>query len=201
MSLTRRGRRLLAATGVAAVAGAGALALTVAPTAAGLDGAATGGPSSVPAAGVDGPGAAGTATEADPAGTAVPAVPTAGVVLEPAPGAPVATDEPVSSTGGDSVTVVLTYLDWAPGRPGVEAGGLVSGVVEGGGTCTLVLTDGADTVTTSSPGLADAASTVCGGLTVDGGDLVPGTWQGSLEYSSASSSGVSVAVEVEVPGP
>ncbi len=101
-----------------------------------------------------------------------------------------------------ATSVVLTFADWDAAAAEVQAWGYVSPVVEEGGTCTLELTadggDDADVVVTSA-GVADATTTVCGGLTVPDEDLAPGSWTAVLRYESAAVSGESEPVTVEVP--
>lgn len=109
----------------------------------------------------------------------------------------VATDEPAAVTGG-SVTPVLGYADWDPAGRLVEASGFVSGVVESGGTCTLVLVNGGSRAEATSAAEPDATTTVCAPLTVPGDQLAPGTWQATLSYSSAGSQGTSQPLAVEV---
>ncbi|HEY5515551.1 MAG TPA: hypothetical protein VIK12_05025, partial [Pengzhenrongella sp.] len=67
------------------------------------------------------------------------------------------------------------------------------------GTCTLTLTQGAATVTTSITAEPDAASTSCGTLTVPRADLAPGRWTGVLRYASTASVGESASFTIEVP--
>jgi hypothetical protein len=50
-----------------------------------------------------------------------------------------------------------------------------------------------------APAAADATTTVCGGLAVDGSQLAAGSWQAVLTYASAAHTGTSQAVAVEVP--
>lgn len=116
----------------------------------------------------------------------------------PSSGQTVATDEPVV-VETSAVPVVLTYSDWSAGDGQVLAGGYVSGVLEDGGVCTLTLTQGSATVAVEAPAAADATTTVCGGLAVDGSRLGAGTWQAVLTYVSAAHTGTSPAVAVEVP--
>ena len=118
-----------------------------------------------------------------------------------------ATDSPVvpgpeapgdAATGAD-VTVLITYADWDDASASVQAAAAVSGVIEDGGTCTLELSSGPDAASASGTGVADAASTSCGGLQVARADLGSGTWQAVVRYSSATSSGTSDPTEVVVP--
>jgi hypothetical protein len=73
------------------------------------------------------------------------------------------------------------------------------GVVEDGGTCHVTLTFGGETVRADRAAMADATTTVCGGIEVGGPDLDPGLWEAVLTYESPTSSGVSAPVTVRVP--
>jgi hypothetical protein len=142
-------------------------------------------------------------TASSPAGTAEPtASGTAGPpgvdVLEPGPGAPVATDEQQTPLGGN-VDVEVTFAGWDDVAAGVEVSGYVSGVVEAGGTCTLALSRGSTTRTAQGSGDSDASTTTCGTLQIPGTDLSAGEWTAVLTYASATSSGSSVGAPVQVP--
>jgi len=110
----------------------------------------------------------------------------------------IAADPPAEQTGGD-VLVALTFAGWEKSTAAVEASGFVGGVVEAGGTCRLSLTRGARSAVAEIPGEPDATTTVCGTVSVPREQLSEGAWQAVLSYESASSSGVSAPVEVEVP--
>jgi cytoskeletal protein RodZ len=110
---------------------------------------------------------------------------------------PVATDAPVVVTSG-KVPVVVTYSDWNATQHLVMVGGYAAGVVESKGVCTLTLTQGARKVTAESPAAPDASTTACGGLSVPGTKLAPGTWRAVLSYASPSSSGAAAPVDIEV---
>ncbi|MGY1845718.1 hypothetical protein [Modestobacter sp. SYSU DS0875] len=112
------------------------------------------------------------------------------------PDAPVATDPERPS----ATDVVLTYAYWDEAAGAVLAAGFVSPLVEDGGTCTLVLTQGAAEVTATGSGQLDASTTSCPELSVPGGELRPGTWTAVLEYASGSGSGTSEQLPVEVAG-
>ncbi|MGY1708215.1 hypothetical protein ACI8AC_01745 [Geodermatophilus sp. SYSU D00758] len=176
-----RSRRIVLGLGaVALVAGAGL---------------AVSGTMRLPAA--DTPSAAGTPTpEAAPApgtyGAPVPVRPEPTAVATDAP--PVETPAPV--TGGD---LVLTYAGWAEVDGTVEAAGYVPGVVEDTGSCALTLSRDGVAVETTSPATADATSTACSLLAVPGDRLAPGTWQGSVVYTSPTSTAASEPFEVVVP--
>jgi hypothetical protein len=122
---------------------------------------------------------------------------------EPVPTEPptdVATDAPVTpDDGGDEVTPQLTYYGWNADIGGVEAGGIVQGVVESVGTCTLTLTQDSTEVDVSAEAVDNVTSMSCPAMTVPRNRLEPGTWQATLSYESGTSRGVSDAVEVEVP--
>ena len=137
---------------------------------------------------------------AEPGTTQPPETYGAPVVERPEP-SDVATDAPVevAQTGSD-VPVHITYKGWEDATGSVEVGAYVEGLVEDGGTCTLILTQGGTEVTASASGLADASTTSCGaGLSVPGAELTPGTWTAVVDYESSTSSGSSDSVEVEVP--
>ena len=123
-------------------------------------------------------------------GAPVPTAPTGEVATDP----PAPTEEP-----DEEVTPQLTYYGWDDAIGGVEAGGIVMGIVESGGTCTLTLTRGSTAVDVSAEAVDNVTSTSCPALTVPGDRLESGTWQATLSYESESFRGVGDAVEVEVP--
>ena len=111
------------------------------------------------------------------------------------------TEEPAATDGPrpPGTDVVLSTLSWDEAQGVVVGGGYVSPVIEDGGTCTLRFDDGADVVIASVEGLADASSTVCGGLRTAPGELAPGRWTVILDYRSATTEGRSEPITVEVP--
>ena len=143
----------------------------------------------------DEPAAAGTRTTA-PAdrGTTAPV----SAVPEPATNEGVATDPPAVTAGGD-VQPMITQAGWAASGTAVEVSGFVSGVVEDGGTCRVVLTHGDETVTAERTAIADATTTACGVIEVGNAGMTSGWWQAVLSYESATSSGASTPVDVLVP--
>jgi hypothetical protein len=137
------------------------------------------------------------------ASTARPSLPTA--VAAPTAGQPVATERPVRTAGG-SVAVLIGYAGWeAPpgvssmdGQSGsVQVNGLVSGVIENGGTCHVSLTKGAVQVTGQSTGVADAKVTDCS-VRITDPRITPGTWSAVLRYHSSTSDGTSSPATVQV---
>ena len=111
----------------------------------------------------------------------------------------VATDAPQTTAAGDDVTVQITYFGWNPDAAAVELGGFVASVVEADGTCTLTLTKGQDSQTTSTAATPNVSNTACGEQLLPGDRLSSGTWSAVLSYDSPTSHGVSEPVEVEVP--
>ncbi|QTE30232.1 hypothetical protein [Pengzhenrongella sicca] len=123
---------------------------------------------------------------------------------QPAPAAPTATAGEELAPGGTagtraSVEVVITYATWDDATAQAEISGYVTGVVEQSGTCSATFSQGSQTIEVRADALADATTTSCGGLIATGGTLSTGTWQISLAYDSAFSSGRSTTVSIEVP--
>lgn len=125
---------------------------------------------------------------------------TGGVPVPTAPPSEVATDTPAPTReAGDEVTPQLTYYGWDAAAGGVEAGGIVMGIVESGGTCTLTLRQGQTWVDVSVEAVDNVNSTSCPAMTVPGDRLGSGTWQATLSYESGTAQGVGGAEEVQVP--
>jgi hypothetical protein len=108
------------------------------------------------------------------------------------------TAPPPAGSTPSTVDVVQTWVAF-DAASGVSAAGYVAQTVEQGGSCTLTLTRDGSEVTASAPGTPNVSSVACGGLTVPADRLTPGTWTSVLSYSSATSTGTSGAMEVEVP--
>jgi hypothetical protein len=121
------------------------------------------------------------------------------IPTEPAP-EDVATDSPAPAPDpGAEVSPQLTYYGWVADIEAVEAGGIVLGIVESGGTCTLTLRQGSNEVDVSAEAVDNVTSTSCPAMTVPGDRLQPGTWTATLSYDSDTSRGAGDAVEVDVP--
>jgi hypothetical protein len=104
------------------------------------------------------------------------------------PGAPAAVDVQISYGGVEATTNA------------VEVGGLVTGVVEDDGRCTLVLRRSGETdVRVEGAAIPDVTSTACAQLTVPVDALSPGTWAAQLEYRSSTSAGTSDELPMEIP--
>ncbi len=110
-------------------------------------------------------------------------------------GEPLATDPPRP----EETSVAISNAYWDPAEAALLASGYVSPVIEGGGSCTLLVSRDGDTVRATAEGIADATTTVCDGLALPGDELRPGTWSVVLRYESGGASGESEPVDVEVP--
>jgi hypothetical protein len=105
----------------------------------------------------------------------------------------VQTDPPVTDSA-----LVLTSADGGSGE--VTAAAFVQGLVELGGTCTLVAAQDGDEVTGDPTDAEPGPSTTdCGSLSVTLPDSAGGTWQVHARYSSDTTDLISTTVEVEVP--
>lgn len=98
-----------------------------------------------------------------------------------------------------TVDVVTTWSQVDPADGSLQVSAYVA-VVEATGTCTLRLTgpDGRTASATTSA-IADATTTSCGVLTIPASQLVPGRWEGTVSYSSPSSTGSVAAPATDVP--
>lgn len=94
---------------------------------------------------------------------------------------PPVTPKPTPGAPKSSVTPIMTT--WSA-TPNVEVRGYVPGINEDGGTCTLTLTKGGQTVTASGAATPDATTVSCGLITINWGKLSPGAWSATLSYSS-----------------
>lgn len=112
-----------------------------------------------------------------------------------------ATDAPASDPPVN-LELVLPQLSYA--GPGASEGtidisGFVPVIIEDDGECAFGLTSGSRTVSKTSAGLADAASTTCGQVTVPVSELGSGTWTVTLKYTSDAYSGLSESLELVIP--
>lgn len=150
------------------------------------------------------PTSAGSASTGSAAATSVPvARPAAEPSATPTTRAPlpdpadVATDTATAGLG-----MVITYASVEKTTGDVVVGAYVAGLVENGGTCSVVLTQGGAAPHATSQGTADASTTDCGELRIPAASVSPGTWKATLSYVSpaggrgAKASGVTM---VDVP--
>jgi len=92
--------------------------------------------------------------------------------------------------------VTVTVVNYGFSSDGVYASGLVTGVTEDTGTCTLTATSGSSTASGTIEAAPSASAMNCGRISV----AVPaGDWTLSLSYSSATSQGTSETVTVHRP--
>ncbi len=102
------------------------------------------------------------------------------------------TSQNTSSGGSKTVTPFITSATAS------ETRAYVQGVIEDGGTCTATYTHGADVVTATSKGAANASYTNCAPMTLSGPVNISGTWSVVVSYSSSTSSGKSQPSTFEV---
>lgn len=95
--------------------------------------------------------------------------------------------------------MTLVYAGRPEGAPAYQLSGVVTDVIEDGGTCTFTLRKGAVAIQRQQPGAADATSTSCGTVEVPAAELSAGTWDASLTYTSATGTGSSATSKVVVP--
>ncbi|WP_456789391.1 hypothetical protein [Cellulomonas sp. P5_C5] len=140
---------------------------------------------------------------ARPSAVATTAGPTSVPTTTPTDGTPPASQEPTAGAPAPDdltqVAVTISYAGWVADGARVEVGAYVDGVIEGTGTCTLTLTRSGRSVSATVPGTADASSTSCGAVAVDGSQLSSGTWSAVVDYGSPTSVGSSAPTEVVVP--
>ncbi|RBY96428.1 hypothetical protein DQ237_07150 [Blastococcus sp. TF02-8] len=109
----------------------------------------------------------------------------------------VATDPP-AVTDGSRTDVIISLATWDRPSSSVQVNGYVAGLVEDGGTCTLLLKRDGTTATATSSASSDATTTVCDLLQV-AGPLDAGTWSATVTYRSATVDEASSTAEVVIP--
>lgn len=112
--------------------------------------------------------------------------------------------DPVASASATNeprldVAVAVTRSGWDTGSRTLEVGGLVPGLVEEGGICTLTLERLGARVESESRAVADVSSTSCGTVRVSRSQLSSGAWTAWLGYRSSHHAGRSEPFTVEVP--
>ena len=80
----------------------------------------------------------------------------------------------------------------------VLASGMISNVIEEGGSCTYAFTNGETTFTETTTGIANAKNTVCSSVTLDKNQFTEGVWEVTLQYESTTSEGQSEATTFEI---
>lgn len=95
-----------------------------------------------------------------------------------------------------AVVPFITTADWDAKAQALDVSAIVPTVREGGGTCTVTLTQGATTRTATSTGVAASTYTGCQAVAVTG--LATGTWQVRVRYASDKAVGASAVRTVQV---
>lgn len=93
------------------------------------------------------------------------------------------------SSGKQSANVLVTNAGVFNGK--ASASGFVTNIVEEGGLCDYVFTNGTQTISKQSQTLVNATSTTCKTVSFSADELTSGTWKVHIKYTSAASEGVS----------
>ena len=80
----------------------------------------------------------------------------------------------------------------------VIASGMVSNVIEEDGSCIYAFTNGEETITETTTGIANAKNTVCESVLLEKSRFKIGTWEVILQYQSTKTEGQSEAQTLEV---
>jgi hypothetical protein len=109
--------------------------------------------------------------------------------------APAPTEEPAPA----NAVVTLAGVD-VDGQ-NVTVAGLVTGVIEDGGTCTFVLTSGTSggVVEVTSVGVANVSNTVCPTTQSPIASFTKGPWNVVLDYASDATTLSSAPLALEIP--
>lgn len=97
-----------------------------------------------------------------------------------------------------SFTPVIASFGQNPNTGNVEVSAYVNGIFEDGGSCTLTLTKGGQSVSASKPATPSAQNVSCGFVTIEKSRLSSGSWQATMSYTSAVAAGTSQPVTIEV---
>ncbi len=102
-----------------------------------------------------------------------------------------------SPTNKKQVIPYITFIEQTGGN--IEAGGIITGVYETSGTCTLTITNGTKQVTVQSEAKQNATTTDCTPFSIPEVRFSPkGTWTFVLSYSSPNAQGSSQTKDVNV---
>ncbi|HSW77787.1 MAG TPA: hypothetical protein VLG36_03245 [Candidatus Chromulinivoraceae bacterium] len=102
----------------------------------------------------------------------------------------VPTPPSATSSGKQSVNVLLTNASVTNNT--VKASGLVTNLVQEGGSCTYTFTNGSTVITKTSNTLTNPTSTTCESVSFSADELTAGgAWKVVLKYASSSAEGVS----------
>jgi len=109
-----------------------------------------------------------------------------------------APDDSVDDQDLTTVTVTVPTARWDAATETLTAAGIVDGVVETGGVCTLEARSGGEVVRATSTARGDATATYCGSVSVSTADRAAGDWSVTMSYRSSTSTGTSAVVPVGV---
>lgn len=109
-------------------------------------------------------------------------------------------DEDASSEqqSKEMVTPFVTYWGQQSAAANFEANAYIPEVVDEGGTCSLSLSRGDDTVESKKTALPDAQSTSCGLMVIEPSALASGEWEMVVHYESGKYEGSSEPITVTV---
>lgn len=111
---------------------------------------------------------------------------------------PSASPQTGGTRGTAQAQAVITGAAPSADGKSYELSGVVVGVIEDGGSCVFTLSRAGVDVTRSQSGLADAAGTSCGSVSVPRTDLSPGAWSATLTYTGSAGVVASSAADVTV---
>jgi hypothetical protein len=106
-----------------------------------------------------------------------------------------AVPEKDSATGKQNANVMLTTAGIYNGT--VNAGGMVTNVIEESGRCIYVFTKGSEKLTKETTTLVNPTSTTCKAISFPANELPSsGKWTVALDYDSTASQGTSNSMEI-----
>ena len=105
-------------------------------------------------------------------------------------------DNQTNSDGKTVANVIISSVGALDDK--VIASGMVSNVIEEGGSCIYAFTNGEETITETASGIANAKNTVCGSVLLEKSRFKIGTWEASLHYQSVKTEGQSEVQTFEV---
>lgn len=98
----------------------------------------------------------------------------------------------------ETVDVAIAYADKSSDSKVFEVRAFISGVIEGGGTCTAILVKNGETLRQSSQAFIDATTSQCNPIEFPLSSIDQGQWLLTVEYNSPTSNGVSQAMKVTI---
>ncbi|MFZ2126040.1 MAG: hypothetical protein WAV04_00830 [Candidatus Microsaccharimonas sp.] len=107
-------------------------------------------------------------------------------------------DDNSTATPTDKVGVDLAYAGKSDDGQSIEINIFTTDVIEGDGTCTATLSNGASSVSAQSSGFIDARSTICEPITIPLSKLPEGQWSLTIEYASPGKQGSKTGMVVQI---